>query len=83
MWSEYKRVGIWYVYLTYRYPYAVCRSGSAHGTQNFPPSYSSPETTISRLDRKFHLIKLHLIGKNGILMHKVIENALEDEHGKV
>ena len=32
---------------------------------------------------KFHLIKLHLIGKNGILMHKVIENVLEDEHGKV
>ena len=23
------------------------RSGSAHGTQNFPPSYSFPETTIS------------------------------------
>ena len=48
-----KRVGIWYVYLTYRYPYAVCCSGSAHGTQNFPPFYSFPETTFPDLIEKF------------------------------
>ena len=46
--SGYKRVGIRSAYLADRYPYAVCRSESTHGTQDFSPKLRKPEKKLPR-----------------------------------